>query len=459
MTYTCSACGDSYTTPVNPLGHDHSVACYSVESSWHECSRCEDTTEEVARQYTVIFQSYADDVNVTMSGTYAYGSTVTAPVLSSNCFDLTYNWSVVNEGLLDWTAVAAAGLIDLETGDNSITVPGEISVTGVKSGAISMSVKYAENSESSGTLLTVYVMVNCDAGTQVTAVFPNESELVISGGKVDGVDSYLFAIDLTAEQLLCQDKLTVSFGEAYKQFDKEIAALLFAYSNALNNSVDLDGESDQAKELVAASLAYGAAVQEYFYNNPNYIITESKPDVTATDAYNTLTVSGDATMNGDVPIASFKSARVSFGLEYMIRYAYEISLPEGATATKVGVIITDADGLLNTTAKWDGTTGQWHRTHGTDTNGRNLSTFDVAATELSDHYATVYVEYTDAEGNACYAYSQTLKYGVKTYLNREIYKSTTAADYETNQKLWKYVNLLNSLLEIANLVEKSGSNV
>lgn len=459
MTYTCSACEDSYTTPVNPLGHDHSVACYSVESSWHKCSRCEGTTEAVARQYTVIFQSYADDVNVTMSGTYAYGSTVTAPVLNSNCFDLSYSWSVVSEGVLDWAEVANANLIDITNGDNTITVPGNISIDGVKSGAISMSVKYAENSESSGTLLTVYVLVNCDASTQVTASFPNESELVVSGGKVPGVNSYQFEIDLTAEQLLCQDKLTVSFGEEYKQFDKNIAALLFAYSNALNNSVDLDGESAQAKELVAASLAYGAAVQEYFYSNPNYIITESKPNVTATNAYNQLVVSGNATMNGETPIASFKSARVSFGLEYMIRYAYKINLPEGATATKVGVIITDTDNQLNTTAKWDGTTGQWHGTHGTDTNGRNLSTFDVAATELSDHYATVYVEYTDAEGNACYAYSTTLKYGVTTYLNREIYKATTAADYETNQELWKYVNLLNSLLEIANLVEKSGSNV
>ena len=109
---------------------------------------------------------------------------------------------------------------------------------------------------------------------------------------------------------------------------------------------------------------------------------------------------------------SFYGASGSFGTLLGLRYYYNVSLTAG-TITKVGVIVTDAP-LSSPSGKFTDNDKLINAEKSNNSNATYMSTITgLNVNELDDKYATIYVEYTDAEGETQYVYGDTMVYGLE----------------------------------------------
>ena len=134
-------------------------------------------------------------------------------------------------------------------------------------------------------------------------------------------------------------------------------------------------------------------------------------------------------------------------------------MPSGITPDYVRLILTDEIDALDRNQKWDRTTGSDYEY---EQNGdhREVWIRNVPASEMAVRYATIYIEYHDADGEH-FAYSQTLKYGVTTYLNRQIpelqYGEEFAKQYEKTKEMWMITTMYDALRSLAGLADPLSS--
>ena len=245
--------------------------------------------------------------------------------------------------------------------------------------------------------------------------------------------------------------------------------------------------------LVNATMAYGAAIQTMDKKDENGNVISSgdigilnafnklwKDEAADVDVIDTIATapeySGEADYLTDaegnyildadqnkIPIAKITGANVAMSKTYALLYKFTVNLPSGAELKEAFVILTDTEDALNDrTQPWDGTVGTRYniKETGTEDNG---STYHVAwvenvpASEMAVRYATIYVKYTTVGENGetveHHAYSQTVKYGVVTYLNGQIYEMTKNG-VPTEDADLKQLYLLSNLRTVAMFAEK-----
>ena len=269
-------------------------------------------------------------------------------------------------------------------------------------------------------------------------------------------------------------------GATAKNLSKEIGVNLTAYSAALNKMLG-DGVTGQASQtLINATMAYGAALQSKV-NDDFDSLTAFNPiwrtEAAAVKVLSTIATSpeysGEATCLTDaagnqIPIAKITGANVAMSQTYALLYRYEINLPDGIEPTMFCLILTDEDGVIDRDKAWEGKS--YEKTEkipgkaddGTPVEYDAFVIENVPASEMTVRYATMYVEYVDKDGNECYAYSRTVKYGVVTYLNDQIEKMLSKVDLENIEKVsesdLRDLYLWDNLRTVAMYAEKNTKN-
>ena len=286
-------------------------------------------------------------------------------------------------------------------------------------------------------------------------------------------------------------KIKISYTDDNDEvWSKEIGVNLMAYSDALNTMINEGFSGQAAQTLINATMAYGAALQTMdstdesgnvisgsvdilnqfnsFWRDEAKNVGLSDTDVKSPSYSQNATVFENSE-GQSVEIAKFAGANVAMGKTYALLYAYEITLPEGATLTDLRLILTDDAAALDRTTQWDRKTGTSYtettKEPGTTSDGTAkeydvLWVKDVPASEMTTRYATIYVEYTmeqNGETQVCYAYSKTMHYGVITYLNAQIDKMLNKDGFvlsEADDSDLKYLYLWDNLRTVATYAEK-----
>ena len=429
--------------------HNYVLVEWNESSKWRACGcgQKEDGSEQ-SREFTFVFKGYDDESDIELEGTYQYGSTVKVPTLvlrfETKFFHLDGNWAIdgrtIEQGsTFDWELIRQSLI---ESSDDTITIPGTYRVA-VKPETIQMSATYGDSTDSN-VFLTLSLFIMVDDGMSVRVILPQEIQ--IQGGQVEGVDGlYHYSLPLTAEQLNSSSAtLTVQLGENdVMRYSKDISLALLTYAQKVDSFL---GTGSLTAGLLNATMDYGKAVHACFGDNKTPLdntMLETRINEKLEVPEGAITVSDMTVNNGYAgsSVVSFENAYVGVNANqavYALAYDFSVNLPADATIITAGVILTDKIETFNTSEARNELIGRYYEgelKEGTD-EGKNIywSVIDnVPATELSVKYATVYVAYKLGETEQ-YAYSQTYRYGVVTYLNNQIYDIFTDA---TNAEIRK----------------------
>ena len=493
-TGTCSRCSDKTTKVIHATNkHDYSVIVCDKEYKWKKCSACEATNEKAPRTFRIVFQGGEGKADIVLPGVYFYGynETFIVPEFKSNFFDYEYSWAVDGQKLVPGSTMKVSDLESLIKTDpedsewNTIYVSGGYKISGLDPNAIMMSMQYENNTGAEGDVfLTLSIFVRVESGMEHKVEQTGGMGLTIKGAQVGNLGLYHYQIPLTAEQMNDKSlKITISYTENGREvLKKEIGVNLTAYSAALNKMLG-DGVTGEASQtLINATMAYGAALQSKVNDNFDSLTAFNpiwKTEAAAVKVLSTIATapeySGEATYLTDaagnqIPIAKITGANVAMSQTYALLYRYEISLPDGVKPTTLCLILTDEDGVLDRDAAWDGKIGKGYTKiekisgkadDGTPVEYDAFVIENVPASEMAVRYATLYVEYVDANGTKCHAYSTTVKYGVVTYLNGQIDKMLSKEDFDIEKASdsdLRDLYLWDNLRTIAMYAEKNTKN-
>ena len=510
-TLTCTVCGATSTKEIPATNnHDYSEVKCDKEYQWKKCATCDATNFKAPRTFRIVFQvgERGGDDDIVLPGVYFYGydETFIVPEFKSNFFAYEYNWAVDGQKLEPGSTMnvsALATLIKTDPTDsewNTIYVEGGYKVSGLDPNAIMMSMQYENNTGAEGDIfLTLSIFVRVEPGMMHEVVQSGGTDqLTIKKSQVGNLGLYHYQIPLTAEQMNDENlKIKISYTEnGNSVWSKEIGVNLTAYSAALNDFLGGDATGDAAQVLVNATMAYGAAIQtmdkkdangnvieegsvatlnafnEFWRNDAKKVglsdadikVPEFSQEATyLTDSEGNLILDAE---NKPIPIARISAANVAMDKTYALLYRFKLNLPEGAELKNANIILTDVENALNDrTTKWDGTTGTsyTYESSGEDADGTTYYEVwvkNVPASEMTVRYATVYVEYT-VNGTEYCAYSQTVKYGVITYLNIQIDKMLNKEGFvisKADDSDLKQLYLWDNLRTVAKYAEKDTKN-
>ncbi len=482
-TGTCTRCSDK-TTKVIPATnkHDYSVIDCDKQYKWKKCSACDATNEKAPRTFRIVFQGGTGGDDIVLPGVYFYGydETFIVPQFTSNFFTYAYDWKVDGQALEPGATMKVSDLDSLIKTDpaannwDTIYVEGGYHVSGLDPNAIMMSMQYQNNTDSEDDIfLTLSVFVRVEPGMSHTFEQVDATEencLDIKREQVGNLDMYHYQIPLTAAQMNDQSlQIKISYKEGGNTvWEKTIGVHLTAYSNALNQMIEGGYSGQAAQTLINATMAYGAVLQTMGSDNadsltafdPNWKDKAEDVEVlgtiaTAPEYSGTADYLTDAEGN-KIPIARISGASVKMSQTYALLYGFELNLPDGAQRTDFRLILTDEENALDRTKPWDGKTGtSYDKTSkvpvpAEDNTTKEYDVFeieDVPASEMAVRYATIYVKYTTVGENGetveHHAYSQTVKYGVVTYLNGQIDEMLEKVEFteEDLKKLYLWDNL------------------
>ena len=478
-THTCSRCQDSYKdTYVDAADHVYSVTgCWDEKETWDQCSGCDARVNVQTRTYNVTIIDYLEQTTVRKG--YTYGQYLWLNYSTSNVLELDYQgWLIVDkdgnplsevvkayevwETFVNCDAIMA-GTTDLYV--REVTVP-----TGVKYGAILMSVNYDKaNSEKTMTVdLFLYVDALDDAHKPTVTFGGEEKELQLID---ESLMMWFVSIDLSAAQITQGGdnvKITVSYnGIPVKTID----SVLIAYEKALEDYLDKnagDYAGGAQNDAINAMLNYGKTVQVYFENqNPNDWAFKGYADIAnyATNIAPKMKSNKDGTF-------TWMGANVRFDEEYSMRYEIELKFPEGVTAE-------DASATLVVRDKYGATVGdpftqleivpkEITKEDGTKeiVPNRYYVTYPVPTSHLAKADTTVQM-YIEMDGGSPiiseeyeYGIYAHLTYSVNTYMEYEdedgnmYHKKLVSGDDQTGTKTKQYVNMLVSLLKLGEAVQR-----
>ena len=477
---TCSVCQQQ--VKLDPDAAHNYTPKWDVYHVWTECVCGEiETDSEQDRIYTIAFQGYKSGSNtdIVLDGTYAYGDEITVPTLTlgfeSDFFTLEGKWVVddneIKPGtLLDWDKIVS---LLLESAENHITIPGTYSID-VPDETIQMSVRYETDYGAENFLtLSLFVIIN----EELTVTLDAPEGITVSGGAVEGISGlYHYTLPLSATQMESEGAIVqIWFGDVGCK-EVELSWLLYA-----NKAPDfLDQDDELTGELLQATIDYGKAVQSAYLNPESKLSEDDKKAIiqriennkpTQRIEYSDYAIEESLPKNNivafDDAFAGFNSTSAIYGLAY----TFKVNLPENAELIKAGIILADSgelteDGYVliagdqrqKTSEKLQSGFGSFYGDFTDWTNDgvvvKRINIVNVPATELNVKYVTVYVQYT-MDGEEYFAYSQTIEYGVSTYINNMIYEKVNQEGYENDEKILKELYLFDSVLKIANNVKNT----
>ena len=477
---TCSVCQQQ--VKLDPDAAHNYTPKWDVYHVWNECVCGEiETDSEQDRIYTIAFQGYKSGSNtdIVLDGTYAYGDEITVPTLTlgfeSDFFTLEGKWVVddneIKPGtLLDWDKIVS---LLLESAENHITIPGTYSID-VPDETIQMSVRYETDYGAENFLtLSLFVIIN----EELTVTLDAPKGITVNGGAVEGISGlYHYTLPLSATQMESKGAIVqIWFGDVGCK-EVELSWLLYA-----NKAPDfLDQDDELTGELLQATIDYGKAVQSAYLNPESKLSEDDKKAIiqriennkpTQRIEYSDYAIEESLPKNNivafDDAFAGFNSTSAIYGLAY----TFKVNLPENAELIKAGIILADSgelteDGYVliagdqrqKTSEKLQSGFGSFYGDFTDWTNDgvvvKRINIVNVPATELNVKYVTVYVQYT-MDGEEYFAYSQTIEYGVSTYINNMIYEKVNQEGYENDEKILKELYLFDSVLKIANNVKNT----
>ena len=516
-TLTCTRCSATSTEAIpatNEHDYDHGTIECDKEYQWKKCAMCDATNYKAPRTFRIVFQGGAGGDDIVLPGVYFYGynETFIVPEFVSNFFKYEYSWAVDGQKLEPGKTMHVSDLASLIKTDptvdnwNTIYVEGGYQVSGLDPNAIQMSMQYQNNSDvqNNEIFLTLSIFIRVEPGMTHEVVQSGGTEhttLNIDGEQVGNLGLYHYQIPLTAEQM--NDKsleIKISYTENGRPvLSKVIGVNLMAYSDALNAMLGPDVTGQASQQLIAATMAYGAAIQTMDKKDAEGNIVPGdieilnkfnelwKTEAAAVKVLDTIATApeysgeadyltdaeGDRVLDADgnpIPIAKITGANVAMSRTYALLYRYEVNLPEGVEPTDFRLILTDDEQALDRTKPWDKKTGTSYTeiTQVPDTTADGtpivydvFAIENVPASEMAVRYATLYIEYVDENGTECHAYSRTVKYGVVTYLNGQIDKMLSTPGFvidNASDSELKELYLWSNLRTVAMLAEQKTNN-
>ena len=425
--------------------------------SWKQCSKCDaiDENSKEVRKYIVIFKGFEGGNDIQLQGTYSFEDMIIVPELKSFYFEFDGAWTVDEQVLTPQSEISLSVLKSLINDSDTIVVKGNYVISGLKSDAVLMSLQYGNTSgvENENIFMTISLFVNVDK--DMTPIVSIDADIV-EGEKFGTLDAYYYRIPLYMDQILDDDfELTVEVSYVGSSFSQQLTISIAEYIRALTGMFD-DVTVAGTEELIGATRDYIEAFQLY-KNKDTTKLPEKAPMFSVESADLDAPEFGEATMNGDKPVAKINGARAIMGeASYALDYRFVMNLPSGMILDSAQIILTDNVNALKKNEKWDESTGT---AYGYETvNGEHVvSIKNVPASEMAVKYATVYLVYHDANGNGYFAYSTTLRYGVTTYLNRQIAEIQSAEDYQNpeNKENWLIVTMFDKLRTLAGMADSS----
>ena len=465
---TCDACG---VTEGDALAHKD-------KNGDNVCDDC-----QTMLTFTITFVDY---FGTATTQAVQNGAKVQFPELSSletTCFTLAFK---------GWKLADSEDLVDHEAGVVATQNATYVAVYDVETAKFPpmMSVEYG--SKEAGIIMYVNLFVYADKGGQIQPVVVIEDPNAESEeGKIRVVAEvyqmnsskqtvYVYKIGLTAEDISNSDMvIKVNLGT----YTKEIKNVVLGYANALGQAGILQDQSNSdipeavleaQKALINDIIAYGNNVQIYFNKDTSsfpkdHVETFPTIDSTVMDAYRELYEGTDPeyTVADDAVVTDFKAAAVSFDVELGLYFFYNVELKVAGEIIKKGIIVSDnalSDEMKNDAFNGEATDAIFVGAEATtqdiydQTQAAWMSGIDgLTINDIEDKYATIYVEYKDADGNVKCVYGTSMIYGIRRYLQKQIYeyspveqnglgKTVTNQDGVENATV-RYVHLLTSILQ------------
>ncbi|MBQ7379269.1 MAG: hypothetical protein IJW70_06265 [Clostridia bacterium] len=386
-------------------------------------------------------------------------------------FHLDGNWAIdgrtIEQGsTFDWDLIRQSLI---ESSDDTITIPGTYRVA-VKPETIQMSATYGDSTDPNVFLtLSLFIMVDPEL---ITVDVEKPVNYQIKGGLVsdDLPGLYHYSLPLTAKQLENNDAFVIVYlsENGVQRYSNKIELAWLNYSN----NIDFTQVSQVTGQLLNATMDYGKAIQavcatsdteldEQTQNRINTVLTQliSNPPKTITSEEYTVS---ESAFNS---VVSFKNAYGVFNqtaANFGLAYSFALNLPENAELTRAGILLAEKGEVINgvftlidddkqqkTNEALGANFGRYYAyDHKTlDPEGYRLVEIkNVPAAELSVKLVTVYVEYT-LEGETYLEYSQSIEYGVMTYLNNTMATVVKGGTYD--EKVKKDLYLYKSAFDIA----------
>ncbi len=470
----CNTCGYKRSLVCN---HTDKVERYDQNYKWIECTNCGEIFDKQERAYTIVFQGFAGGQDISLPGQYPYdaNTVITVPKMYSRYFEFSGNWYVGSTVLppeTSWVMSTFASLI--KDGSDVIYVPGTYMINALKPNAVLMSMSYSTDDDNANgddpVFMTIALFANIEEGMLPHLNWAGTQDSIEGTLMGNSKTIYYYKIPLTISELTTLDKemtLSISYeGSTFSQnFTISVAGYIQALTDMFKDEENGELKTEDARKLMEASRNYAEAYMAHKNFNADDCKVTSAPTFDI-DANNLNAIfDGDATMvNGDPVIASnqIQTNVELFATTYTLLYRFAINLPANTTLKSASVILTDTAEEVVRTQEWDGQTGKAYGYSSKKTDdGIEYYVVEIdggSAKDMAVRYATVYVEYEDADGNAHFAYSQTVKYGITTYLNRQLNNyMAKIADYQDvnaeNQQIWLKHSMYNNLRTLASFAD------
>ena len=469
----------------NTCGYKRSLVCkhidkverYDQNYKWIECANCGEIFDKQERAYTIVFQGFAGGQDISLPGEYPYdaNTVITVPKMYSRYFEFSGNWYVGSTVLppeTSWVMSTFASLI--KDGSDVIYVPGTYMINALKPNAVLMSMSYSTDDDNTNgddpVFMTIALFANIEEGMLPHLNWAGTQDSIEGTLMGNSKTIYYYKIPLTISELTTLDKemtLSISYeGSTFSQnFTISVAGYIQALTDMFKDEENGELKTEDARKLMEASRNYAEAYMAHKNFNADDCKVTSAPTFDI-DANNLNAIfDGDATMvNGDPVIASnqIQTNVELFATTYTLLYRFAINLPANTTLKSASVILTDTAEEVVRTQEWDGQTGKAYGYSSKETDdGIEYYVVEIdggSAKDMAVRYATVYVEYEDADGNVHFAYSQTVKYGITTYLNRQLHNyMAKIADYQDvnaeNQQIWLKHSMYNNLRTLASFAD------
>ena len=434
---------------------------------------------ESCNAYLIYQITFIDYFGVEEYKTQKYGEEIAFPqydLTDTTCFGLEFKeWKLkVGDELISVApgAVATADATFVATYDvKTAKFPPMMSVEyGAKEAGIVMYVNLFVYADKGGQIQPMVLIEIPDAEREEDRIRLVRAEHVMNS-TLQSV--YVYKIGLTAEDISASNRaIKVQLGS----YTKEIKNVVLGYANALGQAGILEDQSnsDISKEVIDAQkvlindiLAYGNNVQIYFHNDTSSFPedhVETFPTVPADkmSAYQTLyeQKNTEVFVEKDGVKTTMKAGNVLFDFELGLYFFYDIDCSiEGAHDIVQGVIISEQaltdDDKNKAFVSGDGKIFVEASTHEEDINAQYMSGVDgLTINDLGNKHATIYVQYKDSNGDPHFVYGASMVYGVRTYLEKQIYQyspagkgDTVKGQTEQGNETMRYVNLLTSILQ------------
>ncbi len=459
----CDVCGDD-----GSCKHTSTTKKYDLNYCWDQCDNCGVRVGTLeTRKYKIVFEGFEGGPDIELSQEYVYnpGTVITVPNMDSFYFEFSGCWYIGGYPAApktQWKMSALAYLI--KDGSNVIKVPSDYRIVGLKPNAVMMSLNYTAQGDSNvedPVVMTVALFVNTEGGWVPEVKW---GEKILQGEAIGSMGAQYYKLPLRVSHLK-DTTLAMEIEVSYWYPGKEICISqkytisVADYIGSLSEMFDV--EIEVYNELIEASKDYAVAYQEYKqYESQGTNLTEAPKF--EPDANNLLADKfGEATKHGNTAITDITGANVRFRNDtYALLYRFSLNLPEGAKLLSAQIILTNGANDLNFQKRWDEKTGSAYDHKIVTENGQEhyqVEISNVPASEMAVRYATVYVVYRDAENNEYFAYSKTMKYGVTTYLNRQIQTLQNDPSYQEDKEMWMMLTMFDKLRQLAELADPMGT--